>query len=86
MKRGKYPNTHDFAFQMTLEINSALTFSSGDVADLVLDALFALDKQGVCSRRDQSGRPPSWRSIEAVCYERSEVVCSIWPTAIQKPD
>ena len=73
MKRGKYPNTHDYAFQLTLEINSALTFSSGDVADLVVDALFALDKQGVLFPGVTN---PEKRlrgaSIEAVGYERSE--------------
>jgi hypothetical protein len=73
VKRGKYPDTHEYAFELTLEINRALTFSPGEVTTLVLDALFALDKQGVLFPGVTS---PEKRlraaSMEAVGYERSD--------------
>ena len=46
MKRGEFPGTYQTAFEMRLGINSALTFSSGELSTFVLDGLFALDEQG----------------------------------------
>jgi hypothetical protein len=73
VKRGKYPDTHEYIFELTLEINRALTLSPGEVTTLVLDALFALDKQGslfpgvtIPEKRLRTA------GMEAIGYERSD--------------
>ena len=47
MKRDQFPDTHLYTFDLTVGINSVLTFSAGEISTLFVDALFALDEQGV---------------------------------------
>ena len=47
MKREKYPGTNEYIFELMLGINSALGFSSGELSTLVVNALFALEDQGL---------------------------------------
>ena len=47
MKREQFPGTHQYVFELRLGINSALTFSAGEISTLVLDGLFALEEQGM---------------------------------------
>ena len=47
MKREKYPGTNEYIFELMLGINSALSFSSGELSTLVVNALFALEDQGL---------------------------------------
>ena len=59
------------AFEMRLGINSALTFSSGELSTFVLDGLFALDEQGtlfpgVTEPEDRL----RMASMDAIAYER----------------
>jgi len=72
VKREKYIDTHEYTFELSLEINRALLFSSGEVTNLVLDALFALDKQGLLF---PGVTTPEKRllsaGMEATGYERS---------------
>jgi|SRR3984885_15155498 hypothetical protein len=42
-----FPDTHHYIFDLTVGINSALTFSAGKISTLFVDALFALDEQGL---------------------------------------
>ena len=44
MKRGEYPGTYPYVFEIKLGINSALTLSSGELSTFVLDGLFALEE------------------------------------------
>ena len=37
---------HRYCFEMEMEINSALTFSAGELCALLTDGLFALDDMG----------------------------------------
>jgi hypothetical protein len=71
MKRGQYPGTYQYAFEMRLGINSALTLSAGELSALVLDSLFALDEQGtlfpgVTEPEDRL----RMASMDAIAYER----------------
>jgi hypothetical protein len=71
VKRGEFPGTYQFAFEMRLGINSALTMSSGELSTFVLDALFALDEQGtlfpgVTEPEDRL----RMASMDAIAYER----------------
>lgn len=45
MKRGKYPDTHRYMFEMLVDIDRAVIFSAGELAALIVDGLFALDQQ-----------------------------------------
>jgi hypothetical protein len=47
MKRPSFPDTHHYVFELTLGINSVLTFSAGDISTLFVDGLFALDEKGL---------------------------------------
>ena len=60
VKRDQFPDTHLYTFDLTVGINSVLTFSAGEISTLIVDALFALDEQGVLfPARDCTGRPTS---------------------------
>jgi hypothetical protein len=47
MEREKYPGTHEYIFELKLGINSVLGLSAGELSNLVLDGLFALEDQGL---------------------------------------
>jgi len=47
VKREQYPGTNEYIFELMLGINSALSFSSGELSTLVVNALFALEDQGL---------------------------------------
>ena len=72
MKSEQLPGTHQFVFELTLGINSALTLSSGELSTLVLDGLFALEEQdmlfpGITEPRDRL----RMARMNAIGYERS---------------
>jgi hypothetical protein len=46
MKRPIRSDNQQFLFELELEISSALGFSVGELCELVVDGLFALDKEG----------------------------------------
>jgi hypothetical protein len=46
MKRPIVTDNQQFLFELELEISSALGFSAGELCELVIDGLFALDKKG----------------------------------------
>jgi hypothetical protein len=46
MKRPIRSDSLQFLFELELEISSALGFSAGELCELVIDGLFALDKKG----------------------------------------
>jgi hypothetical protein len=71
MKRGEFPGTYQYAFEVRLGINSALTLSAGELSTLVLDGLFAMDEQGtlfpgVTEPEDRL----RMASMDAIAYER----------------
>jgi hypothetical protein len=71
VKRGEFPGTYQYAFEMRLGINSALTLSAGELSALVLDGLFAMDEQGtlfpgVTEPEDRL----RMASMDAIAYER----------------
>jgi len=47
MTRMSFPDTHQFGFELELEISSILTLSAGELCVLVVNALFAMDEQGL---------------------------------------
>jgi hypothetical protein len=72
MKRGEYPDTYQYVFEIKLGINSALTLSSGELSTFVLDDLFALEEQGMLF--PGVTEPPDrlrMASMDAIGYERS---------------
>jgi hypothetical protein len=46
MKRPTQSDNLQFLFELELEISSALGFSAGELSELVIDGLFALDREG----------------------------------------
>lgn len=46
MRPPSFPATNRFAYELELEISSALTFSAGELGALALDGLFSLDGEG----------------------------------------
>ena len=46
MKKPEFLKYHRYCFEMEMEINSALTFSAGELCALLTDGLFALDDMG----------------------------------------
>ena len=46
MTRAGYPKTHEYCFELTIEITSAFSMAAGEIGMLVSEGLFALDEQG----------------------------------------
>lgn len=46
MKRPVLSDNNQFLFELELEIGSGLGFSAGELCELVVDGLFALDDEG----------------------------------------
>ena len=69
MKREQFPDTHHYIFDFTVGINSVLTFSTGEISTLSVDALFALESVRKVHTGLQSFR--SIRRIDASCRNAS---------------
>ena len=86
MKQPQFPGTHHYIFDLTIGINSALTFSAGEISTLFVDALFALDKQGLLF---PGATVPEDRlrlaGMEPIGYERSRRSEPIGETYLSLP-
>jgi hypothetical protein len=47
VKKPELLKSHSYCFEVEMEVNSALTFSAGELCALVTDGLFALDDMGL---------------------------------------
>ena len=47
MTRSLSPDTRRFSFELTVEITSSLSISAGELSELLLDGIFALDEEGI---------------------------------------
>ena len=45
MPRGDYPKTHEYCFELTIEISSAFSIAAGELGMLIAEGLAALDEQ-----------------------------------------
>lgn len=73
MTSREFPRSHTFAFELEMEVSSALTFSAGELCALVTDCLFAADELGILFPGVKSpdvGNRLTMISMGAIGYKR----------------